>query len=142
MLSVGVIAVQASDYGNYPSVIEKIAERFSVSVDEVKEVIDEARQERHQEMVNRFEGRLDNLVANNQLTEVQKEALLEKMSEMRQAFGELKDLSPEEKKAEMQTINEEMKTWAEENDIQLGFLKGFNKGFGKGFGMKGLRHGF
>lgn len=140
ILAIGVMSIRAENTdNNYPPIIQKIAERFNLNIDEVKEVFDEARQERHQKIQTHFEGKLDKFVAKDKLSEEQKEAVLAKMKEMREEYRELKSLSPKERHAKMMEIKEEMKTWTEENGINLGLLKGFNKGFGKGFGLKAFR---
>jgi len=135
VLVAGAISVQAEDASNYPPILQRIADRFNLNVDEVEGVVNEVRQEHNQNMEARFEGRLGDL------SEEQREVVLAKMEEMREGWAGLKDFSPEERCIQMQERKEEMTTWAEENGINLGDLKESHKGFGKGFGLKGFRLG-
>ncbi len=124
ILATGVMGVGAEGIGNdYPPIIEKLAERFNLNVDEVKGFFDENRGERMQERL-----------AEAGLTEDQIEALQAKKEELREEHGSLQDLSPEERRVKMQEMREEMKAWAEENGIDLSVLGGFGGKFGKGFG--------
>ena len=86
-----------------------------------------------EDMITRFESKLDGAVEGGTITQEQKDAIIEKKTEMIEKFGELKDLPPEEGKAEMWKLKEEFKVWAEKNDIDLNALCG-------GYGVKGGRH--
>ncbi len=136
ILIAGAVSVQAQDNGNYPPIIQKLVERFNLNENEVREVIDENRQERYQRTQVNFEEKLDRLIANNQFNGEQKEAVMAKMNEMQEKYEEFKNLPPEERCAEMREMKEGMKEWSEENEIKFGTLNGFNKGFGKGFGLR------
>lgn len=119
----------------YPPIVKKLVEKFDLDADEVNEVFEEAREERHKKMQARKKEKLDEAVEKGKITEEQKEALLEKMDELKQELGELKDLSPEERREAMKEHREEIRKWCEENDINLKDLKpGPN-----GKGMKGPR---
>jgi hypothetical protein len=85
-------------------------------------------------MLTNFEERLTQAVADGKITEEQKEKILDKHEEMQAKMESLKDLEPEERKAQMQTLHEELKKWAEENNIDFPFF-GMKLGFGRGFKM-------
>ena len=142
ILIAGAVSVQAENDSNYPPIIQKLAERFNLNADEVREVIDENRQERNQWTQAKFEEKLDILIANGQFNEGQKEAVMIKMNEMREKKEEFKNLPPEERCTKMEEMKEEMKIWSEENDIKFGILNGFNKGFGKGFGLRAFQKSY
>lgn len=139
--------VDAQFEGNYPPIIQKLVERFGLNEDEVKAVFDEAREEKQGQMQAHFEERLNQAVVEGEITEEQKQAILNKHEEMktnRQANrGEFKNLTTEEReerKEKMQAHREEMKAWAEENGIDSSLLPmllggGRKPGFGgPGFG--------
>lgn len=86
-----------------------------------------------EDMIKRFESKLDSAVEAGTITEDQKDAIIEKKAEMIEKFQELKALPPEERKLEMIKLKEEFRTWAEENDIDL-------KALCQGHGEKGGRH--
>ena len=112
---------------------EQLIERFNLDPGEVGEVIDETREERHQEMEVRFEEKLNEAVEEGKITEEQKELILEKKTEMTEKREELRNLPQEEKREAMIELRQEMKNWAEENDIDLRMLSGY--------GLKGYRKG-
>lgn len=153
ILGAAVVTAQAvSADGNYPPIIQKLVERFGLNIEEVREVFDEARAERRQNMQVRFEEsfeeRLNKAVEQGKLTQEQKEAILAKQEEMQERYEGLRELSPEERRAKMQETREEMQAWAEENGVDLRFMCGLRAGgFAGGFpGMprmpKGPGRGF
>ena len=96
-----------------------VVERFNLNADEVQEVFEEAREEKKAELQVRFEERLNQAVDEGKVTEEQKEAILAKKAEMREKHEELKDLSLEERHEAMKALQEEFKSWADENGIDL-----------------------
>jgi len=128
----GTRAIYAQDSNGYPSIVQKLVERFNLDAGEVQKVFDEVRGERHQEMQARFEERLNQAVSESEITEEQKQAILDKKAEMQEKCEEMKDLSWEERRTVMEEHREEMKTWAEENGIEMWQLFGGMKGFRKG----------
>lgn len=128
----------ASAEGNAPrtSLIERIASRFNLSTSDVQSVFDEDRKEHQAEMEQRFEERLSEAVANGTVTEEQKALILAKHEELQKEreanFESRKDMTPEERRADAEKHREEMKTWAEANNIPDEFV---------GPGMDGGMHG-
>ncbi len=117
-------AIHAQDGSDYPPLVQKLAERFNLNVDEVREVFNEAHKERHQKMQAHLEERLNQVVSKGKITEEQKEAILAKKAEIQDKHKEMRDLSPKERWATMKKHREEMKAWAKENNIGLKrFLK-------------------
>jgi len=117
---VGAGVVMAKNLDSYPSIVQKLAQRFNLDPDEVKQVFDEERGERRQEAQDRFEESLDEAVKDGKITEAQKEAILEKHTEIQ---------------GEQEKLREELSDWAEENDIELKQLgpcggRGFRGGLG------------
>ena len=96
-------------------------------------VFEEVREERK-------DARLDRLVEDGTLTEEQRSLLEAKMDEVHEEIEALKseELTTEERRAEMRSIRDEMRAWAEENGITLPELhRGrFGKGHGRGMMME------
>jgi len=132
--------VSAQDSGNYPSIVQKIAEKFNLNESEVKAVFDEDRDERHAEMQAKWVERLDDLVNDGKITVEQKQAILDKHEEMQSKMEELQDLSPEERKQKMLEFRDQLKDWADEQGIDLPLIGPLTGGFGHGHGM-GFRMG-
>jgi HD superfamily phosphohydrolase len=112
------------------SLIDRVAEKFNLNKEEVKTVFEEEHAERKAEMQQRQEERLDQAVADGKLTEEQKQKILAKLAEVRvqheAAFESMKDKTPEERKALKQELHgelEDLRAWAEENDIPEEYLR-------------------
>lgn len=132
----GAASASAQGFGGHSLIIERLAERFNLEPGEIENVFAECQEERRMENQARFEERLNNTVEAGNLTEEQKAAVLQKKEEMRERIEELKELSFEERREACQELHEEIKQWAEENGIDLGF-------FGPmGSFMRGNRQGF
>lgn len=106
---------------------EAIAERFDLDVDEVQAVLDEEAESHREEMraqhEQAFEDRLAEAVESGELTQEQADLILEKRDEMKAYAETLVDLEPQERKDAMQEQMEELKDWAEENDIPMEYLR-------------------
>ena len=137
----GISHVSANEGDQYPPIIEKIAEKFNLNQDEVKQVFDEERESHQEEMKAKREERLNQLVSDGKLTEDQKNALTAKEEEMQKEretqMEAVKDLSPEERREKMEEYREahkdEMKDFFEEQRIDASLFAPLG---GQGEGMK------
>ncbi len=118
------------------NLIEMLSSKFGVEQSEVESVFDEHRAGQQQYQQEKQEERLDDAVKNGEISEVQKNLILEKCSEMRQERESEKDsnLGREERRQSMEEKRSEMEAWAEENGIDLKFL---NLGMGGKMGRGG-----
>lgn len=119
---VGARVVMAQNLDSYPSIVQKLAQRFNLNPDEVEQVFDEERDERRQKVQDNFEEELDEAVKDGKITEAQKNAILKKQAEMQE---------------EQEKLREELENWAEENSIdfeQIGLCGG--RGFRGGPGNR------
>jgi hypothetical protein len=140
----GVTAVSAqSDGGGRDGLIEKIAAKFNLDQDEVKDVFEENKAEHRAEKEAKHAENLQSLVDEGKITAEQKAALEARSAEMkeeREANKEsFKDLTPEERKEKKEAHRAEFKAWAEEQGIDLEALKGELRS-GPGHGKKGFGH--
>lgn len=143
-LGAGVVYAQATD-GDYPPIVERIAEAFNLNVTEVQAVFAEERQERQQEMEAQREEHLAELVESGDLTQAQADALAAKQEEHRAAMDELRDsgVTGDERHEAMESLRADFEAWAEENGISLDLLqgpkgpRGGEFGGGRGEGMRG-----
>lgn len=128
MMSLSAVYAQDNPTA-FPPIIQKLAERFNLNPDEVKDVFEEVHDEHMAEMHAKFEDRLDEQVAAGKITLEQKQMILDKQEEMQAKMEEFKDLNPEERHEQMKAFHEELKTWAEENDIDapMFMFKGVHK---------------
>ena len=123
-----VLAVRTSAQGIFggDNFISTLAQKFGKSEDEVKTVFDEIRNQRQAEMKTRQEDRLNQAVADGDLTEDQKQMILDKKAELQTE----RQANMEQRQAHQQ----ELKTWAEDNGIDTQYLFGFGKAGRHGFG--------
>lgn len=135
----GATQTYAQDEPSYPTIIERLAERFGLNEDEVSGVFEEVREEKMAEANARFVERLDQMIESGELTEVQKQAILTKHEEMQQEHWQEKaqwqNMTDEERRAAIKARHEELGAWAQENGIDLELFFG---GRGSGhhhFGM-------
>ena len=132
----GANAAYAQTTGNSPfqSLIQKIVEKFGLKQADVESVFEEHRNQKQQEMQQRYQTRLDEEVKNGTITEEQKQLILKKHEELQAEREKNRDawqnMTQEERKAEHEKRQEEMKSWAEENGINLDQFFGFKHGMG------------
>jgi hypothetical protein len=110
-----------SENGN-PVFLERLAERFDLDIDEIKDFVEELREEKKIEMEAKFEEKLDELVEDGDITIAQKEAILEKKEEMEGFKEGLEDMTVSEAREALKEMKLELKSWAEDNDIELKYL--------------------
>lgn len=130
----GVSQVQAqSQQVKYPSIIQKLVERFGLKESDVQAVFDEARQERQLQMQARLEEGLNQAVKDGKITEFQKQAILAKHKELQEKRSQNKqnwqNMTPEQRRQATQEQKQELKSWVSQNDIDLKYFFGW-------FGMK------
>ncbi|MCI0479291.1 hypothetical protein L0Y59_01995 [Candidatus Uhrbacteria bacterium] len=145
----------------FENLIQSISTRFGLDAEEVRQVFDEERgrvqEQRQAGMTERHTERLAQAVTDGDITQAQADLILAKLSEM-QAFREsLRDMTPDERQAALETRKDDLKEWATANGIPERFLpmagrmgagqgrcqgtgpgNGQGKGMGMGMGMMGL----
>ncbi|MBN2015980.1 hypothetical protein JW766_04045 [Candidatus Dojkabacteria bacterium] len=116
--------------GEYSTIVENLAGKFGLKPDDVHAVFEETRDQH-------FEERLDEAVEDGDITEDQKNLILEKRGEIEskaEAIDEEK-LTASERRAKMEDLREEIEDWAEKNNIPKMFLRMGGKEMGRGKGM-------
>ncbi|MBI4130246.1 hypothetical protein HY468_02945 [Candidatus Roizmanbacteria bacterium] len=128
---------QNATVNTYPTIVQKLVDRFGLNAEEVQQVFDEERDEHHAKMQEMMESRLTEAVTNGELTEEQKQLILQKQEEMqtereqnREVFQNMTD---EERRTAMEEKHDELEAWAKSNGIDLQYLM-FQMKAG-GFGM-------
>ena len=115
--------------GEYPAIVERLAEKFDLDVEDVQSVLDEAKDERMAEMNARVEGRLDQAVAEGKITEDQKQLIITKHGELQTereaSIDSWQGMTQEARREAMQKKHDELKAWAQENGIDLGMFMPF-----------------
>lgn len=115
------------------SIVQKISDKFGLKKEDVQAVFDQERSERRSTMEAKHEEQLAQYVKDGKITEAQKKLILEKRSEMeknmKQSLEALKNMTPDERKSQMEAKRTELEAWAKENGIDPTYLIG---GMGRG----------
>jgi hypothetical protein len=125
------------------TIVSKIASKFGLKESDVQAVFDQNRQEHQAQMQIKFEEQLSQKVKDGKITETQKQLILAKHKEFQanrqSTMDSMKNLTPEQRKTEMEKERTELQTWAKNNGIDEQYLMGGRGGFGgpKGGGMRG-----
>jgi hypothetical protein len=123
--------------GATPKIVQKIAQKFGLKESDVQAVFDKDWQERQSQREAKFAAKLSQLVQEGKITEAQKQLILQKHQELetnKQAkLPNLKNLTPEQRKTQIQSQRQALDDWAKQNGIDPQYLFG-------GFGLKGHRH--
>lgn len=119
LLGIGIAS--ADDTNPATSLIDRITERFSLNRDDVQAVFDEFHEERQAEHQQKMEEHLQTAVDAGKITAEQRDLILQKMQEVQAQRESFKDLEPEARQEAMKNLHEELKTWAEENNIPAPF---------------------
>lgn len=116
------------DQPKFPTLIQRIIDKFKLNSGEVQQVVDEVQTERQQEMRARREAKLEEAVKAGVITSEQKQALLNKEDEWQQRQTQQR---------------QEMQQWMEQSGIDFGKLAPYRAGFGgRGFGGRGFGKGW
>ena len=117
-----------------------LAQRFNLNEGDVTSFLQEQQAARMEQMQAQMEARLterlDSAVSEGTITEQQKDLITAKHEELQTRMEQLRDqdLSPEDRKAQMESIHEEMRAWAEANNIPTPFAGPQAGGDRGGFG--------
>jgi len=115
----GIGRVLAEDsLDGYPKIIQNLAEKFGLNPDEVAQVFEDTRDER-------IDEHLDQLVENGEITSEQKDLIITKMEEVQAKIEEIRgqEMTADERRDAMQEVWQELRDWANENDIPMYALR-------------------
>lgn len=119
--SAGLAVAETGEDGS--SLVAKIAQKFNLNQDEVQAVFDEERAEHHAERETKFKERLAQAVTDGKLTQEQADKIQAKHEEMQTVMESLQDKSKDERREAMHANRDELKQWAEDNDIPEEYLR-------------------
>lgn len=120
------LAAASNGNGNGPQAdVSSLAEKLGVDESKVQEAFDQMHTERQAEREAQYSDNLDKAVADGKITAEQKQLILDKHDSI---------------ETEKRQRGQEMRTWAEENGIDMEILHDYGVG-GRGFGGGMGRHG-
>ena len=133
---------QTSGTTSVPSLVQEIADKFHLNTSDVQSVFTQHRQERLSKMELNYETYLQNLVNAGKITDAQKQLILNKhddlLKQMQSDMQNFKNLTPAERKAQVQTTKQDIETWAKQNNINPKYLRPFGPGLRR-FGRVNLK---
>ena len=111
--------------GEYPDLIKNLAAKFNADPAEVEQVFEDT----HDQMIS---SRLDEAVADGEISAEQKTLILNKMDEVQAKMEEInnQEMTATERRDALGSLHDELRDWADENDIPLMFLMGNRRGMG------------
>lgn len=130
----GITAIHANSAqaASGPSgLIDRLVARFNLNRNDVQAVLDEEHNAMHAEREQMEKDRLAQAVTDGKLTQAQADLIIAKHEELEKNRESLKDKTPEERRAAMKTQMDDLKKWADDNNIPLQYL---HPGMGKGKG--------
>jgi hypothetical protein len=131
----------ASNTTRRDELITRIAGKFHLNKSDVQDVFDAFRTERQGARETKYEAYLTGLVTKGTITEAQKSLLIAKRKEVLAKFADERNtrqsLTPEQRKARRKEVVNDLKSWSEQNHIDLKYLfhAGGNKMFRLGYRM-------
>ncbi len=138
---IGASNVSAQNTDARQNMIKSLAQKLGLEESKVQTAMNSIRTERQAEMQKKIEANLSKAVKDGKITEAQKQLILKKHTEMKAEREQYKDskqnLTPEQRKAEMDKKKIELETWAKENGIDMSV---FQLGMGPKGGMRGFGH--
>jgi len=139
LLTVNQVSAQEATINPHDSLIQRLGGKFGLNETKVKQVFKEVHEARHAEMSKHMEDRLSQAVNDRKLTEEQKQNILAKHEEMKanreQTMESFKKMTKAERRTAIKTKHQELRTWAEDNDIPMEYfifrmkaMKGVHRG--------------
>ena len=109
------------------SLVDKISSKFNLNKDEVQKVFDEQKQTMQTEREAEVKSDVAKLVTDGKLTQTQADAINAKRAELQKERGSnkdsFKDMTADQRKAEMDKKKTELEAWAKENNISTEYLR-------------------
>ncbi len=120
--------------GFVSEIVSAIAEKFDLSESDVQAVFDEQAEARRDEMKDRheemrakhdekFDEMLAQAVTDGDLTQSQADSITSKRDEMQEFAESMRDADPEDRRDQTKEKLDELRAWAEDNDIDEKYVR-------------------
>lgn len=118
----------------FSSLVQIISDKFGLNKNDVQSIFDQytlqLRQNRGQKMIDKQKSRLDQLVQQGKITTAQEQSILDELAALKIKYnsGDLKNMTPSQRKQQFQAMQEEIKSWAKSQGVNLSYiLSGFGR---------------
>lgn len=137
--SLTLVGANAATSTSESSIIEKVAAKLNLTTTQVQNVLDAYHDEKDAERTTKETERLQTLVDEEKITAEQKTQIENKLAEMKttREAAEDQDLTGEERRTQMEAERTALKTWADENGIDMQYLMLGGRGGHRGPGENG-----
>jgi hypothetical protein len=106
------------------ALIQKLADTFHLDKAKVQEVFDQDRAQHEQAHEANYEARLSRAVANGQLTDGQKDAILAEHKQLKAKLDAARDKTGSDRRAAMDSVRQAAESWAQQNNLDVKWLIG------------------
>lgn len=131
--------------GFFQGLIQFIEQKFGLDHSQVQSAVQQYQQQRNanitprptltqQQMSDNEKARLDKLVSNGKITSGQETAILNELSTEQSKYN-LQSDSSQQKRTDMQAMQNDLKSWAQSNNINPMYVMPFGGGMRGGHGM-------
>jgi hypothetical protein len=133
-------ATKVSPQDRQETLIQALVQRFSLNKSDVQQFFQDQEGQRFNEMLTRLGERLTTQVTQGKLTEVQKNAILEKAKEVKAKQDTFRALSQTERETQMKQYRTDLENWAKQQGIDKRYLQDLLGGGhgGPGGGHRGM----
>jgi restriction endonuclease len=145
VLTAGTLVLAQTTGTTYPSIIQKLADKFNLNPADVQSVFNQSREEIQANAQQNFQNVLDQMVTDQKITQDQENAIIAERTKIQNELQALKDQSTDysfqsyqNRQTQMQAIRDEVSQWAQDNNLNPGFIMGGEGGFGRHMGFGGM----
>lgn len=137
VLFAGVNGASAQTGTQFPPMIQALVDHFKLNPTEVQQVVNETKQNQAANREKSFEDHLTALINEGKLTDSQKQAIITKLSDVRNQIQNIRNSSAtaSDKRTEMQKVMTDLRTWVQGQGLDWGLIRPWaGRGHGGPFG--------
>jgi len=132
MLVVSQHAFAAGTGTPMSGLVSAIATKFNLKPADVQAVVDQYQQDEQATRAQKETDRLNQAVTDGKLTAAQRDLIVAKQKEMQASMDQIRGLSNDaDRKAAMDKLQTDLKTWSQQNNIDMNWLRPHRGGGGR-----------
>ncbi len=111
------LAATSTSSSTYPSIVQKIADKFHLNPSDVQQVFKDDRAAHEKDMQTKLNDKLEQAVKDGKLTEDQKTKLVAELQKLHDARKDDRVADRTERRQDRQNMHDELSQWAKDNGI-------------------------